>query len=61
MPPTKNIAVVNTSPIIYLSAINKISLSKELFQEVFIPEAVNREIIAGTEDNFGFEEILREK
>lgn len=61
MPPTKNIAVVNTSPIIYLSSINKISLLKELFQEVFIPEAVNREVIAGSEDNFGFEEILREK
>lgn len=57
----KNTVVVNTSPIIYLSSINSISLLKKLFQEVFIPDAVKREIISGGKDNFGFQEIQNEK
>ena len=61
MPSTKSIVVVNTSPIIYLSSINKIDILKKLFREVFIPEAVKREVLTGGEDNFGFREITSTK
>ncbi len=57
MPATKNIIVVNTSPIIYLSSINKSSILKKLFREVFIPEAVKQEVISGGKDDFGVKEL----
>jgi len=53
----KHIVVVNTSPIIYLSSINSLSLLKELFHEIFIPDAVKMEIVSGGKNNFGFQEI----
>lgn len=53
----KNIVVVNTSPIIYLSSINKINILNDLFQEVFIPDAVKREVLSGGKDSSGFKEI----
>ena len=53
----KHIVVVNTSPIIYLSSINSVSLLKELFIEIFIPDAEKMEIVSGGKDNFGFLEI----
>lgn len=61
MPSTKKIVVVNTSPIIYLSAINQISILKKLFQKVFIPDAVKREVLSGGKDSFGVREIKSEK
>lgn len=61
MPLTKNIAVVNTSPIIYLSSINQLSLFKKLFNEVYIPNAVKQEVLSGGRDSFGVKEIKTEK
>ena len=61
MPLTKNIAVVNTSPIIYLSSINQLSLFKKLFNEVYIPDAVKQEVLSGGRDSFGVKEIKTEK
>lgn len=61
MPSAKKIAVVNTSPIIYLSAINQINLLKNLFSEIFIPEAVKREVMSGGKDSFGVKEIKTQK
>lgn len=61
MTSVKNIAVANTSPIIYLSAINKTDLLKKLFGEIFIPDAVKREILSGGKDTFGFREIEGEQ
>jgi len=61
LPLAKNIVVVNTSPIIYLSAINQISLLKKLFSEIFIPDAVKREVMSGGKDSFGVKEIRTEK
>lgn len=49
--------VVDTSPIIYLSAIDQIGLLKKLFSEIFIPNAVKKEIVAGGEESFGVEEL----
>ena len=56
----KNSVVVNTSPIIYLASINKINIFKDLFQEVFIPDAVKREVQSGGKDSSGFKEIKNE-
>ncbi len=53
----ENIVVVNTSPIIYLSSINKINILKDLFHEVFIPDAVKREVLSGGKDSSGFKEM----
>lgn len=61
MTSVKNIVVANTSPIIYLSAINKTDLLKKLFGEIFIPGAVKQEIISGGKDTFGFREIENEQ
>ncbi len=61
MPLIKNIAVVNASPIIYLSSINQLSLLKKLFKEVYMPEAVKGEVMSGGEDDFGAKEIKTEK
>jgi len=58
---SKNIIVVNTSPIIYLSSINKINILKELFDEIFIPEAVKQEVLAGGKNQVGFREIRSKK
>ncbi|MBI5749953.1 MAG: DUF3368 domain-containing protein [Nitrospinae bacterium] len=60
MPLTK-IAVVNTSPIIYLSSINQLNLLKKLFQNIFIPDAVRHEVILGGKEGFGVGEIKSEK
>ncbi len=61
MPLSEKIVVVNTSPIIYLSSINQISLLKKLFQKVFIPYAVNQEVMSGGKDVFGVREIKNKK
>lgn len=61
MPLTKNIAVVNTSPIVYLSSINQLSLLKKLFNEIYIPDAVKQELLSGGRDSFGVKEIRTEK
>lgn len=61
MPLIKNIAVVNTSPIIYLSSINQLSLLRKLFKEVYMPEAVKREVLSGGENDFGAKEIKTKK
>jgi len=40
-------AVCNTSPLIALASINKLDLLHHIFDEIFIPEAVQNEILAG--------------
>lgn len=42
----KKIIVINSTPIIALSSIDEIILLKQLYNEVFIPEAVKNEIFA---------------
>lgn len=37
--------VTNASPLIYLSILNRISLLDKLFSEVYLPEAVYREVV----------------
>ncbi|MFA4828418.1 MAG: DUF3368 domain-containing protein [Thermodesulfovibrionales bacterium] len=61
MSSAKNIVVVNSSPLIYLSAIEKVGILKKLFHEIIIPEAVKRELMSGGKDNFAFKEINSEK
>ena len=61
MPLTKSIAVVNNSPIVYLSSINQLGLLKKLFKEVYIPNAVKQELLSGSKDSFGVKEIKTEK
>jgi predicted nucleic acid-binding protein len=58
---TKNIAIVNTSPIVYLSSINQLSLIKKLFNEIYIPDAVKQEVLSGGRNSFGVKEIKTEK
>ncbi|WP_126428801.1 hypothetical protein [Brevibacillus marinus] len=66
--------ISNSSPIVGLSILGKLSLLKELFDEVFIPEAVYQEIgfgntnaeygkkrIAGSRRTWGFHLISRAK
>jgi predicted nucleic acid-binding protein len=42
-----NKIISNSSPIVGLSIIGELSLLRELFDEVLIPEAVYREIVIG--------------
>ena len=37
--------VTNASPLIYLSILNRITLLDELFSEIYLPEAVYREVV----------------
>ena len=58
---SENIVVVDTSPIIYLSAIGKAHILKELFGEIVVPEAVRNELLSGGTGSFGFDEITGEE
>lgn len=49
--------VINTSPWIALCACRKTGLLPELYDEIFMPEAVRHEILAGDEGKFGVEEF----
>ena len=50
--------ISNSSPIVGLSILGKLSLLKELFDEVFIPEAVYQEIVFGnTNAEYGKKEL----
>lgn len=49
-------AVVNTGPLIALSLLGRLDLLPALFREVWIPEAVHREVSAGLERP-GFAEL----
>lgn len=52
--------ICNTSPIIGLMAINRLSLLWQLFDEIFIPEAVKKELCATSpEHSKEIEEIKR--
>lgn len=52
--------ICNTSPIIGLMAINRLSLLWQLFDEIFIPEAVKKELCAASpEHSKEIEEIKR--
>ena len=43
------IVIVNSTPIIALASINNLNILKQLYNEVFIPEAVYSEISAKNE------------
>ena len=58
---SRPVVVVDTSPLIYLSSINKIHILKDLFHEIFIPDAVRKEMLSGGKGSFGFHEIKNEK
>ncbi|MBI3604542.1 MAG: DUF3368 domain-containing protein [Nitrospirae bacterium] len=60
MPSSRPVVVVNTSPLIYLSSINKIHILKDLFHEIFIPDAVRKEVLSGGKGSFGFHELKNE-
>ena len=47
MPEPKRIVICNTTPIISLSLIQKLDLLHDLYHEVWIPPAVESEILAG--------------
>ena len=49
------IIVSNTTPIIALSSIQKIHLLKDLFEKVYLPEAVFKEV--KSKERYGFSEI----
>ena len=57
---SSKLVVVNTLPLIYLSSIHKIHILKDLFQEIFIPDAVRKEVLSGGKGSFGFHEIKNE-
>lgn len=46
---THRIVVSDTSCLILLSKINKLTLLKQLYSEIYIPEAVYNEIVAKQE------------
>lgn len=50
--------MLNTTPIISLSVLGKITLLKDLFDEVYIPKTVRREILRGTK-SIGKQELLQ--
>lgn len=49
--------VVNTSPWIALSLCGQTSLLPEMYRNIYLPEAVRDEILAGGEQGFGMKEI----
>ncbi len=51
------IVVSDASPIIALSAVGKLSLLRQLYERVLIPESVAREIFAGESGQPGIEEL----
>jgi uncharacterized protein len=53
MPEAQRVVVVNTTPIIALALLGKLDLLKELYGEVLIPPAVEKELIAGGSSKIG--------
>ncbi len=51
--------VANSSILISLSSINRLSLLKEKFNEIYIPEAVWEEVVETGKGETGFEEVRR--
>lgn len=49
--------VSNASPLIVLLKINKLSILKELFEKIVIPETVHKEITAKEHDKLIFDEL----
>ena len=61
MPEETRLAVVNSTPWISLSIIDKLHLLPRLYQTVVVPQAVYKEILAGGEGNPGYGEIQEAK
>lgn len=57
MPETTRLVVVNTTPIITLSAVRQLDLLRHLYGEVLIPEAVRVELLAGGGRRIGAAEL----
>ncbi len=53
--------VSNASPIIHLARIGQLELLRQLYGEIFVPEAVWEEVVVKGEGKIGAEEIQRAK
>jgi len=53
MPEAPRIVVVNSTPIISLALIDKLDLLKRLYDQIFIPPAVQNEVLAGGPSGIG--------
>ena len=53
MPEPARRVVVNTTPIISLSSIDRLDLLRELYESVIVPEAVRAEVLAGGRARIG--------
>lgn len=59
MPEAGRIVVVNATPVIGLSLINRLDILRRLYGEVLIPPAVRAEVLAGGPASPGFVELQR--
>ena len=57
MPEVRRLVVVNTTPLIALSAVHQLDLLRQLYGEVVIPAAVRAEVLAGGRRGTGVAEI----
>ncbi|NIU01306.1 MAG: DUF3368 domain-containing protein, partial [Nitrosopumilaceae archaeon] len=55
------IVITNSTPLIHLSAINKLFLLKERFGEIFIPPAVYDEVVIQSSEEPGSKEVKDSK
>ena len=57
MPDRSQIVIVNTTPLIALASINKLTLLQSLYGAVLVPPAVQAEVLAGGARNIGVTEL----
>ena len=57
MPDQPQIVIVNTTPIIALALVNKLTLLQALYGAVLMPPAVQAEVLAGGKTNIGVTEL----
>ncbi|HZD57783.1 MAG TPA: hypothetical protein VE136_13705 [Anaerolineales bacterium] len=57
MPDLDRIVIANTTPIISLALIGKLDLLQRLYGQIYIPSAVEAEILAGGESRIGGTEL----
>lgn len=57
MPEMPELVVTNTTPIISLALVGKLSLLQQLYGQVFMPPAVQREVLVGGQSGIGVAEL----